>query len=204
MPAQIDYYTFIASPWAYLGSKRFEAIAAKHKATVRIIPMNAADVFPATGGLPLAKRAKQRQDYRLHELRRWSEYLGVKIIPLPKPFPLSDALAGKLVVAARDADGGGNDDAIRLAHRMMEALWTEERDLADPEVLEEIINEVALDPAKLFAAAETETVQAEYARGAQQAIEAGVFGAPFFVLNGEPFWGQDRLDFVDRALAKLG
>jgi len=204
VPAHIDYYTFIASPWAYLGSKRLEAIAAKHKATVRIIPMNAGDVFPATGGLPLAKRAKQRQDYRLHELRRWSEHLDIKIIPLPKPFPLNDMLAGKLVVAARDAAGAGADDAIRLAHRMMAALWAEERDLANPEVLEEIVNEVALDPAKLFSAAETDAVQAEYARGAQQAIEVGVFGAPTFVLNGEPFWGQDRLDFFDRALAKLG
>jgi 2-hydroxychromene-2-carboxylate isomerase len=201
--AHIDYYTFIASPWAYLGSKRFEAIAARHKATVRIIPMGAGAVFEASGGLPLAKRAKQRQDYRLNELRRWSEFLDIKVIPMPKPFPLNDTLAGKLVVAARDAGGSGSEDAIRLAHRMMAALWAEERDLANPEVLEEIINEAALDPAKLFSAADSGAVQTEYDRGTQQAIEAGVFGAPFFVLNGEPFWGQDRLEFVDRALAKL-
>lgn len=198
MVAQIDYYVFITSPWAYLGSKRFEAIAAKHNAKVNIIPMGALAVFDASGGLPLAKRPKQRQAYRLVELKRWSEHLGIKLILQPSVFPLNEALAAKLVVAARDA----GDDAISLAHAMMQALWADERNLADPEVLEEIITEAGLDPAKLFKAAETGAVQTEYDRGTQQAIDTGVFGAPFFVLNGEPFWGQDRLEFVDRALAK--
>lgn len=198
MPAQVDYYTFITSPWAYLGSQRFAAMAAKHKAEVRIIPMGAAAVFDASGGLPLAKRPKQRQAYRMFELKRWSAHLGIKLIPQPSVFPLNEALAARLVVAARDA----GDDAITLAHTMMQALWADERNLADPEILEEIINEAGLDPAKLFAAAETPAVQAEYERGTQQAIEASVFGAPFYVVDGEPFWGQDRLDFVERKLAK--
>lgn len=205
MAAQIDYYTFISSPWAYLGSKRFAAMTAKHKAKARIIPMGAAAVFDASGGLPLAKRPKQRQAYRLVELKRWSAFLGVKLVLQPSVFPLNEALAARLVIAARDGnDPAGEDDAIALAHRMMEALWAEERNIADPEILEEIINETGLDPAKLFAAAENAAVQAEYERGTQQAIDASVFGAPFYVLNGEPFWGQDRLEFLDRALAKAG
>jgi 2-hydroxychromene-2-carboxylate isomerase len=202
MAARIDYYTFISSPWAYLGSQRFAAMAAKYRAKVNIIPMGAAAVFDASGGLPLAKRPKQRQAYRLFELKRWSEHLGIKLIPQPSIFPLNEALAAKLVVAARDSSSVGGEDAITLAHTMMQALWADERNLADPEILEEIINEAGLDPAKLFAAAETPAVQAEYERGTQQAIDAGVFGAPFFVIDGEPFWGQDRLDFVERKLAK--
>lgn len=199
MTTQVDYYVFITSPWAYLGSRRFADIAAKHRAEVNIIPMGAAAVFDASGGLPLAKRAKQRQDYRLFELKRWSAHLGIKLILQPSVFPLNEALAARLVVAAREA----GDDAITLAHAMMQALWADERNLADPEILEEIINEAGLDPARLFAAAETPAVQAEYERGTRQAIEAGVFGAPFFVIDGEPFWGQDRLDFVERKLVSL-
>ncbi|MCW0233673.1 MAG: 2-hydroxychromene-2-carboxylate isomerase [Ferrovibrio sp.] len=199
MAAQIDYYTFISSPWAYLGSRRFAAMAAKYGARVKITPMAPLMVFEATGGLPLGKRSQQRQDYRFVELERWRSHLGVKLNLRPAGFPVNETLAGKLVVAARD--DGGNDAAIALAHAMMQALWAEERNIADPENLEEILNEAGLDPARLFAAADSDTVQAEYERGTRQAIAAGAFGAPFYVVDGEPFWGQDRLDFVERKLA---
>lgn len=200
MAAEIDYYTFISSPWAYFGSQRFAAMAAKYGARVKITPMAPLMIFEATGGLPLAKRSQQRQDYRFAELERWRSHLGVKLNLRPAGFPVNETLAGKLVVAARDLVG--NDAAIQLAHAMMQGLWAEERNIADPENLEEIINEVALDPAKLFAAADGDAVQAEYERGTRQAIEAGAFGAPFYIVDGEPFWGQDRLEFVERKLAR--
>lgn len=198
MAKTVDYYVFLASPWAYLGSKRFADIARRHGATVRIIPMAAAEVFPVSGGLPLAKRAPQRQAYRIVELKRWREFLGVPLNLQPSFFPMNEALAARLVIAAREA----GQDAVGLAHAMMRAVWAEDRNIADPEILEQIVTETGLDPARLFAAAESDAVQAEYARGTQQAIDANVFGAPSYVIDGEIFWGQDRLDFVDRALAK--
>jgi 2-hydroxychromene-2-carboxylate isomerase len=194
----VDYYVFLASPWAYLGSRRFAEIAKRHGASIRIIPMAAAEVFPVSGGLPLAKRAPQRQAYRIVELKRWREFLGVPLNLQPSFFPMNEALAARLVIASREA----GQDAVGLAHAMMHAVWAEDRNIADPDVLEQIVTECGLDPAKLFAAAESDAVQAEYARGTQQAIEANVFGAPSYVIDGEIFWGQDRLDFVDRALAK--
>lgn len=198
--AHIDYYTFLASPWAYLGSKRFEALAAKHKASVRIVPASALKVFGESGGLPLAKRPPQRRSYRDVELTRWRDYLNIPLHLMPTSFPVDESLAARLVVAARD----GGDDGIALAHGVMRAIWADDRNIADPDVLEEVIVEAGLDPAKLFKAAETDAVKAAYEGGTQEAIDAQVFGAPTYVLNGERFWGQDRLDFLDRALAKLG
>lgn len=198
MAKTVDYYVFLASPWAYLGSKRFADIVRRHGAAVRIIPMAAAEVFPVSGGLPLAKRAPQRQAYRIVELKRWREFLGVPLNLQPSFFPMNEALAARLVIAAREA----GQDAVGLAHAMMRAVWAEDRNIADPEILEQIVTETGLDPAKLFAAAESDAIQAEYAHGTQQAIDVNVFGAPSYVIDGEIFWGQDRLDFVDRALAK--
>jgi 2-hydroxychromene-2-carboxylate isomerase len=201
MVAKIDYYTFISSPWAYLGSERFAALAAKYNATVTIIPMAPLTLFDATGGLPLLKRAQQRQDYRFVELERWRSHLGVPLNLRPKGFPTNETLAGKLVVAARDT--AGNDAAIKLAHAAMRGLWAEERDIAALADLKQIADACGLDGTLLLAATETPDNQAEYERGTQQAIKAGAFGAPFYVIEGEPFWGQDRLEFVERKLAQL-
>lgn len=201
MAVHIDYYVFISSPWAYLGSARFAAMAKTYHADVTIIPMAPLALFDATGGLPLAKRAQQRQDYRWVELERWRTHLGIKLNLRPKGFPTNETTAGKLVTAAREAHG--NDRAITLAHAMMRGLWAEERDIANADDLKQIITENGLDAGKLFAAIETPALVAEYERGTQQAIAAGAFGAPFYVIAGEPFWGQDRLDFVERKLASL-
>ncbi|MFN4309738.1 MAG: 2-hydroxychromene-2-carboxylate isomerase [Ferrovibrio sp.] len=198
MAKQIDYYVFLASPWAYLGSQRFAEIAKRHGAAIRIIPMAAAEVFPVSGGLPLAKRAPQRQAYRIVELKRWREYLGMPLNLQPSFFPIDEALAARLVIAARESGA----DAVALAHAVMRAVWAEDRNISDPDVLEEIVTECGLDPTRLFAAAEEEVVKAEYGRGTRQAIDANVFGAPSYVVDGEIFWGQDRLDFVDRRLAR--
>jgi 2-hydroxychromene-2-carboxylate isomerase len=201
MATKIDYYVFISSPWAYFGSERFAAIAKKHAAQVTITPMAPLALFDATGGLPLAKRAQQRQDYRFVELERWRTHLGVKLNLRPKGFPTNETTAGKLVTAARES--AGNDRAIALAHAMMRGLWAEERDIANADDLKQIIAENGLDAGKLFAMIETPELVAEYERGTQQAIAAGAFGAPFYVIEGEPFWGQDRLDFVERKLSGL-
>ncbi|MBP7062554.1 2-hydroxychromene-2-carboxylate isomerase [Ferrovibrio sp.] len=203
MTISIDYYTFLGSPWAYLGSRRLEAMLTRHGATARIIPMDAANVFSVSGGLPLAKRAPQRQAYRLVELARWRDFLDVPLTLQPKFFPKPEALPARLVIGLRDAggpDAGAN--AIRLAHAVMRAVWAEERDITDDATLDAILAENGFDAAACRAAAESEAVSQAYAQGTEQANAAQVFGAPSYVLDGEIFWGQDRLDFLDRALAR--
>lgn len=201
MAARIDYHVFISSPWAYLGSQRFAAMAKTYGAEVKIIAMAPLSIFDATGGLPLAKRSQQRQDYRFVELERWRDHLGIKLNLRPKGFPTNETTAGKLVTAARET--AGNEKAITLAHAMMRGLWAEERDIANADDLKQIIAENGLDAGKLFAMIETPELVAEYENGTRQAIAAGAFGAPFYIVEGERFWGQDRLDFVERKLASL-
>ena len=196
MSAAIDYYFSPISPYSYLGHQRFAAIAAKHGATVTLIPIDLMQVFPATGGVPVPKRAPARQAYRLVELQRWSKHLGVPFTLHPKHWPTPDAAASRLVIAADRAGA----DAMGLAFALMRACWSEDRDIADPATLEAIVESCGLDPALLEAANASDVEDLRIAF-TQQAIDRQVFGAPFYVVNGEMFWGQDRLDFVDEALS---
>jgi 2-hydroxychromene-2-carboxylate isomerase len=154
-----------------------------------------ADVFKVSGGLPLGQRAPQRQAYRMMELRRWREELGIPLNLEPKFFPVDDSLAACMVVAL-----GQRGDMGALSGACLKAVWAEERDIADPATLVAIAGEQGLDGAELLAAARTPAARAGYQANTDAAIAAGVFGAPTFVIGDQLFWGQDRLDFVARAL----
>ena len=195
MPA-VDYYFAPISPYSYLGHERFTAIAQKHGAKVNLIPVDLMQVFPVSGGVPVGKRAPQRQAYRLVELQRWSDHLGVPLTLHPKHWPTADAAASRLVIAADRAGA----DAMGLAFALMRACWSEDRDIADPATLEAIVDACGLDRA-LLEAAEAPEIEEQRLAFTQQAIDRQVFGAPFYMVNGEMFWGQDRLDFVDEALS---
>jgi len=195
----VDYYVSLNSPWTYLGSMRFEAIAKKHNAHVSIWPVDFGSVFAVSGGLPLPKRAPQRQAYRMMELKRWRDHLGVKVTLEPKFFPANEVPAARCVVALREQ--GRMADAIKLAHAVLNALWAEERNTGDPATLKAIITECGLDGDAVTKAGEVSETAAKRDEYTKHAIDQGVFGAPFFVIDGERFWGQDRLDFVDRKLA---
>ena len=197
MPEVIDHYYSLVSPWTYLGGPRLEEIARRAGATVYDKPADFGRIFPASGGLPLARRAPQRQAYRL-SFGRWRDFLGVELNLRPKHFPAPDDLAARVVVAAKRAGA----DAGRLSHAILRAVWAEERDVADPGTLRAVAAENGLDGAALLAAAETGAVREAYAANTAEAIARGVFGAPSYVYRGELFWGQDRLDFLERALAR--
>ncbi len=199
MPAAIDYYFSPISPYSYLGHERLVTIAAKHGARVNLLPVDLMKVFPATGGVPVPKRAPERQAYRLVELQRWSKHLGVPLTLHPKHWPTSDAPASRLVIVAHQEGA----DAMGLAFALMRACWSEDRDIADPATLEAIVDACGLDRA-LIEASEAPGVEEQRQAFTQMAIDRKVFGAPFYGVNGEMFWGQDRLDFVDRALAAAG
>jgi 2-hydroxychromene-2-carboxylate isomerase len=193
----IEYYFTPVSPWTYLGHERFLALAAAANAAIEYKPTDYGKVFPISGGLPLAKRAPQRQAYRLFELKRWSAHLEVPLNPQPKHFPVSADPASRLLVAAERA---GLDVGPLLA-AIMRALWVEERDVSDPGTLKAIATSLGLDGAALLADAESAAVREAYESHTEDAIAAQVFGAPTYIYRGEPFWGQDRLDFLERALA---
>jgi len=201
MPVTIDYYLSLNSPWTYLGSAPFAEIAARHGATVNVKPCKFGPIFEQTGGLPLPKRSPQRQAYRMMELKRWRDHLGIKLTLEPKFFPADEGPAARCVIALREQ--GRMADAIKLAHAVLNALWTEEKNTGDRATLKAIIAGCGLDADAVMKAGEAPEIAAKREAYTKHAIEQSVFGAPFFVIDGERFWGQDRLDFVDRKLAAV-
>jgi carboxymethylenebutenolidase len=200
MSLAIDYYFAPQSPWSYLGHQRFWDIVRAHGASVNLRPVDlGGKVFPVSGGLPLAKRAPQRQAYRLLELKRFSEWLHAPLNPQPRFFPVSGDDAAKLIIAADMKDG--TEAAMRLTLGVMRAVWAEERNIADEPTLAALAAEAGL-PASRIEDAHSQAVHERYEAYTQEAIDAGVFGAPSYVVGGEIFWGQDRLDFLDRRLAQ--
>jgi 2-hydroxychromene-2-carboxylate isomerase len=197
MSKTIDYYLAPQSPWTYLGHERLVHIAKAAGATVRVMPMDLGKVFPTSGGLPLGKRAPQRQAYRLVELARFSKALNLPLNLHPKFFPVSGDPAAKLIIAV---DMHHNTEAaLAITGAVLSAVWQEERDIADATTLAALLSELHLDAACL-ALSNTPEVQARYDSYTQSAIDTQVFGAPTFMVEGEMFWGQDRLDFVADAL----
>jgi 2-hydroxychromene-2-carboxylate isomerase len=199
MGKTVDYYFSPMSPWTYLGHARFAEMALRHGARVNVKPADFGKVFPVSGGLPLAKRAPQRQAYRMVELKRFREHLKLPLTLQPQFFPVATDLAAQFIIAAGRA--GGSDAAMRLAGALLRACWAEERNIGDADTLGAICKEQGMDAAALAAAAQSDAVKAEYEAYTAEAVARNVFGAPSYVIDGEIFWGQDRLDFVERALA---
>jgi 2-hydroxychromene-2-carboxylate isomerase len=200
MPLHIDYYVSLNSPWTHLGADRIEAMAAAANASMRIYPVDFGTVFAASGGLPLPRRSAQRQAYRLQELARWRDHLGIPIHVQPEFFPANDLPSGCCVIALRETVG--DQPAIKLAHRVLKAVWQEQKNPGDPAVLAELITEIGLDADQLMQLASDPKWAERRAADAQAALNKGVFGAPSYVIGDEIFWGQDRLEFVQRRLAQ--
>lgn len=197
MSKTVDYYLAPQSPWTYLGHQRFVQIAKDAGATVRVMPMDLGKVFPISGGLPLGKRAPQRQAYRLLELARFSKSLNLPLNLHPKFFPVAGDPAAKLIIAVDMHHG--TPAALAITGDVLSAVWHKEHDIADAATLADLLSKHQLDAACLELSNSAE-VQTRYDSYTQSAIDAQVFGAPSFVIDGEMFWGQDRLDFVAAAL----
>jgi len=198
MPKTVDYYFTPASPWAYLGHARFTQMLARSGAQVNVKPVDYGRIFPVSGGLPLKQRAPQRQAYRLIELRRWREHLGLPLNLEPKYFPYATDLASSIIITANRQHGATR--AMQLAYGIMQACWVSERNCAEPETLDQVAGAAGMEGPSLRA--REDEAKAAYAAYTQEAIERQVFGAPTYVVDGEIFWGQDRLDFLERALAR--
>jgi 2-hydroxychromene-2-carboxylate isomerase len=197
MPRIVDYYFSLVSPWAYIGHEPFMDIVGRHGIEVNYKPVFLGRVFAETGGLPLAQRHPARQRYRLLELQRWREKRGLSFNLQPKHWPFDVNLADRFVIAITVA-GKSPDAFLRRAYA---ALWEEDRNLGDPLVVAELAEQAGFDSSTHMDIATGSTTEAVYALNLENAIAADVFGSPAYVLDGEVFWGQDRLDLLDDALS---
>ena len=201
MSAVVQYYFAPQSPWTYLGHLRFWDVARQHSARIELLPVDlGGKVFPVSGGLPLGKRAPQRQAYRLLEMKRFSEHLHAPLNLQPRYFPVAGDDAARLIIAVDLNDG--TDAAMHIADAVLRAVWVEERNIAEEATLALLLAQREL-PARRLEDAHSQAVADRYESYTQRAIDAGVFGAPSYVVDGEIFWGQDRLDFLDRKLSAL-
>jgi 2-hydroxychromene-2-carboxylate isomerase len=202
---EVSCYYSLSSPWAYLGGPKLQDIVRRHKVRLVLKPFDFQEIVPRTGGIPLRTRPEPRRTYHALELDRWRKYLGMPLNLEPKHYPKDGQPAGWnkppgwMVIAAQER----GLDAMLLSHALLRALWAEERNTADPAVRVAVANENGLPGKELIAAETTSKIQNLYRGYSEEAEKLGVFGAPTVVLNGERFWGQDRLDFLDRALAAI-
>jgi 2-hydroxychromene-2-carboxylate isomerase len=200
MPKVVVYYMATVSPWTYLGHARFRAICGRHEAQIQLRVMDLGKVFPASGGVALKDRPPQRRAYRLMELKRWRDYLGIPMNIEPKHFPVSAEPAATALLAVLERHG--TETALDFAGDVLQAMWVDERNVSDGATLSELLAARQLDAAALLAQARSAEVAARYIQHSQEAIARGVFGSPTYVYQDELYWGQDRLDFLDRALAR--
>lgn len=194
--AHIDYYLATISPNCYLAGTRPAEVAAKHGATISYKPLDIMGLFARTGGLPPGQRHPSRQEYRLIEIERSAKILGMPVHPKPAHWPTNPAPSSYALIAAKKADGG---DLGAFAFAITRACWAEEKDIADDGVIKACLESAGFDPnladSGLLAGAEA------YSANLEAAVNAGVFGAPFFITDdGARFWGQDRIEQLDMHL----
>ncbi len=195
---KIDYYFSVLSDWAYMGGERFEKLARRYGVTINHMPMQLSAVYAGTGGIILQKRSKRRQDYRVIELERWRDALGVPIVLHPRFYPTDDRLSSCAIIASKKAGG----DAGRFANEILRAIWADERDISDPDVIRSIANGIGLDGSAIVEAARSEAIAREFDKYTNEAQSRGVFGSPFYVFEDELFWGKIVSNFSSGALFK--
>ncbi len=196
MPRQVDYYFSLQSPWAYIGHKPFLDVVSSYDLKVNHKPVVLVDLFSETGGLPLMKRHPVRQRYRTVELQRWRDKRGLKFHLQPKNWPFNARLADGVVIAALEA----GLDPDRYLRRAFAAVWEDQLNLADPATIAKIADEAGLPGLKLVERSGSEEISGVYEQNRQDALSADVFGSPAYVLSGEVFWGQDRIELLADAL----
>jgi 2-hydroxychromene-2-carboxylate isomerase len=196
MPRQIDYYFSLSSPWAYIGHKLFREVVATYGLKVNHKPVVLVDLFSETGGLPLIKRHPVRQRYRMLELQRWRDKRGLNFHFQPKHVPLNARLADGLVIAAIEA-GHDPDPFLR---RAFAGVWEDQLDLADAATLVRLADASGLPGQALVERSATDEISQKYEQNRQDALSVDVFGSPAYVLDGEVFWGQDRIELLADAL----
>ncbi|MTI00220.1 2-hydroxychromene-2-carboxylate isomerase [Roseibium sp. RKSG952] len=196
MTTEIDYFFTHISPWAYLGHDLFCEMAQKHGVTVRVRPVDLSGVFAESGGLPLGKRHPARQAYRFVEMQRWRDKRQVPLTMKPAHFPAPPGLADCCAIAL----AGEGLDPLKFSARAFRAIWAEDRNIAEETVLAECLTGCGHDPEAILTLAKSDDIKKIYQKNQEDAVAQGLIGSPTYLLNGEPFWGQDRLEILEDAL----
>ena len=195
---QIDYYFATISPYTYLAGTRFETVAKKHGASVTYKPLDLPALFSRTGGVLPKDRPQGRQEYRAQEMVRVAKKGGLDFNVKPAFFPTNMAPSSYAIIAAQNAGGG---DLGALVYAMTRAVWAEDKNIAEDDVIRAALSEAGFDPdladSGMLQGAET------YAANLEDAVNAGAFGAPFYIVRETDarFWGQDRIDDLDAHLS---
>ena len=187
------------SPWTFLGHKKVNEISNKNNCELDIMPVNYGEIFPVSGGLPVHKRPLQRQKYRLQELKRWSEFLKIKLNPEPKHFPSRSLLPSKVIISVKILNFENVND---IAYAIMEGLWIKEMNIDDPKNLKKILTRFIKTADEVIDFSESKQVEKEMNEYTKEAIDLAVFGAPTYILDDQIYWGQDRLDFLERHIKR--
>lgn len=195
---QVEYYFSFISLWSYVGSLVFQDLVRRHDVDVIYKPIDLLAVFAAGGGKPVRERPAQRQAYRLVEMARWKAIRNISLVTWPKFYPANPSLGHRMLLIARDQ----GQDVGAFVHAGLKAVWADELNVEDPQTLIALADRSGLEGAKLLAAAESTLVHQAEADLTREAIERQLFGAPFYFYRDEPFWGQDRLDLLEAAIAE--
>ncbi len=198
MARTIDFYFAVPSPWTYLGGPRFKELVKKNDLVVNWKPFDVAAAFALTGQKPVKQRPPQIQANRLTDLRRWRSYLNMELNLEPKYFPVDPTPGAKMIIAALHTGA----DVTNLANAYMSAVWAQERDISDSDTIISIADEQGFEGKGLFDIINTAKVTQTLDQNTKEAIAKNVFGTPTWIFEGELFWGQDRLDFLSRAIER--
>ena len=196
---KIKYFMSHGSPWTFLGHKKVNEISKKNNCELDIMPVNYGEIFPVSGGLPVHKRPLQRQKYRLQELKRWSEFLEIKLNPEPKHFPSRSLLPSKVIISVKILNFENVND---IAYAIMEGLWIKELNIDDPKSLKKILTRFIKTADEVIDFSESKQVEKEMNEYTKEAIDLAVFGAPTYIIDEQIYWGQDRLDFLERYIKR--
>jgi 2-hydroxychromene-2-carboxylate isomerase len=195
----IDFYFDFSSPYGYLASQKIDALAERHGRTVDWHPMLLGVVFKQTGAAPLTQ-VPVKGHYSKHDFARSARFHGVEF-NFPPVFPIPAQAPSRIVLWAKQKSAA---DAARLSKALYRAFFVEGRDISKPEVAAQVAGEQGFDAGEARAAVDDPAIKDALKREVDGAIAAGVFGSPFVVVDGEPFWGLDRFDQIERWLREGG
>ena len=199
MATPIDFYFDFSSPYGYLASTRIDELAARHGRSVVWRPILLGAVFKITGQQPLAS-IPLKGSYAKHDLVRMARLLGVPI-RMPTKFPIGATAPSRAFYWVRDRDP---TLAVQLAQALFRAYFAEDRDISNPEVTANVAAKTGVNREELAQALNDAALKERLRNEVDAAVERGVFGSPYIIIDNEPFWGADRLDQVDKWLATGG
>ena len=200
MSAAIDFYFDFSSPYGFLAAQKIEALAARHGREVDWHPVLLGVIFKETGAAPLTM-VPLKGDYSRRDFERSARFHGIAGFRMPSKFPIASQAPARIVLWAKTRDPAL---AVRVLKAMYRAFFTEGLDISDPGVAASVAAREGLDAAEARAAVDDPAMKDALKREVEQAIARGVFGSPFIIVDGEPFWGLDRFDQVERWLATGG